>query len=100
MAKKPTQDEIPLEGPGVAAVKDKKLDTLCDSFLDDRDEKAKLAEKMTATESKILDRMSELGITSHRFGDQLATIKTGKNHVKIKTVKTGDENDDGEGEMD
>ncbi len=89
MAKKPTQEEIPMEGPGVAPVKDKKLDNLCDSFLEDRDAKATLAEKMTATEAKILDRMAELKITVHRFGDQLATIQTGKDHVKIKTIKVG-----------
>jgi hypothetical protein len=93
MAKAPKQEEMPIEGPGVAPVKDRKLDNLCDSLLEDRDSKAALAEKMTATEAKILDRMAELLITVHRFGDQLATIKVGKNHVKIKTIKTGDDNE-------
>jgi hypothetical protein len=88
MAKaKVEQTEIPMEGPGVAPVKDKKLDKLCDMFIDLRDGRAKLAEELGATEVKILDRMTELGITVHRFGDQIAKIKPGKNHIKIKTVK-------------
>lgn len=87
MAKKPKQEEIPMEGPGIAPVKDKKLDALCDSFIDTRDSKAKLAEELGETEAKILDRMGELGIKVHKFGDQIATIKEGKNHVKIRTVK-------------
>jgi len=83
---RPKQNEIPLQGEGVAPVKDKKLDALCDTFIDDRDAKANLAELLTATEAKILDRMRELNITVHRFGDQEARIKEGTDRIKIKTV--------------
>ncbi len=76
-----------MEGEGVAPVKDKKLDKLCDEFLDGIDSRAKLSEEITATETKILDRMEELGVSVHRFRDQIAKIKPGKPHIKIKSVK-------------
>lgn len=88
-AKLKPQDLPAMDGPGVAVVKDKKLDALCDEFVEVRDEKAALAEKLGELEAQILDRMVELEITVHKFSDQVATIKPGKNHVKIKTVKTG-----------
>jgi hypothetical protein len=88
-----------MEGAGVAPVKDRKLDALCDEFIDVRDKKAKLAEKLGETEVKILDRMSELGVKIHRFGDQIAEIKPGKDHVKIKTV-TVDAGANGDEEKD
>ena len=84
---KPEQEEIPMEGKGVASVKDKKLNTLADDFIDKRDEKAKLAEDMTAIESKIIDRMKEIDCTLYRYADREVRIEPGKNHVKIKTVK-------------
>ena len=91
---KTEQIEIPMEGPGVAPVKDRKLDKLCDEFIELRDSRAQMAEDLGATEVKILDRMNELQITVHRFGDQIAKIQPGKTHVKIKTVKA-DEGYDG-----
>lgn len=99
MGKRPKQEEIPMDGPGVAPVKDKKLDSLCDTFIDTRDKKAKLAETLGETEVRILDRMRELGISKHRFSDQLAEIKEGKDHVKIKTVKA-ESNGEGDGDED
>lgn len=99
MAKRPTQEEIPMEGAGVAPVKDKKLDTLCDKFIELRDSKAATATQIGETEGKILERMDELKITVHKFSDQIASIKTGKNHVKIKTVKV-DGDEDGGGDPD
>lgn len=89
---KPVQTEIEsFEGQeGVMPKKDKKLDTLCDKFIELRDERAALAEQLGATETKILDRMAELKLTLHRFADQEATIKPGKPHVKIRTVKADD----------
>ncbi len=95
---KAKQSEMPIEGPGVSVMKDKKLDSLCDKFIDLRDSKAKLAEKIGETEVQILDRMGELKITKHRFADQLAEIKIGKDHVKIRTVTADDGSDDGAGE--
>lgn len=97
--KPPKQEEIPMEGPGVSPIKDKKLDKLCDKFIEIRDGKAKLAEELGATETEILARMAELKIEVHRFGDQIAKIKTGKNHVKIKTV-TADGDSTTEGDED
>lgn len=85
-----------VEGPGVSQVKDKTLEKLADEFIEVRDEKAALAEKLGKVESKLLDRMNELNITRYRFSDQEAVVKTGKNHVKIKTVKAEDDGEDEE----
>ncbi len=88
-------DALENEQPGVGVVKDKRLNSLADSFCDDRDAKAELATKMTATEAKIIERMQELGVTIFRYSDREVRLKAGKNHVKVKTVKV-----DGEGEGD
>jgi len=85
-----TPDLPAMEGPGVAEVKDKKLEKLADDFCEKRDAKAELAEQMTGVETKILDRMAELGINRFRYADREAIIKPGKNHVRIKVVKIGD----------
>ena len=76
-----------MKGPGVEQVSDKKLDKLGDDFISIRDDKAKLAEELTAIEAKALERMAELGITRYRFSDQEMVLTPGKSHVKIKTVK-------------
>jgi len=76
-----------MNGPGVEQVSDKKLDKLGDDFISIRDDKAKLAEELTAIEAKALERMAELGITRYRFSDQEMVLTPGKSHVKIKTVK-------------
>ena len=91
---RPKNQELPgMVGPGVEKFTDKKLDKLGDEFVDLRDQKAKLAEEMTAVEAKILDRMTECDIINYRFSDQLMFVKPGKNHVKIKTVKVGDDDE-------
>jgi hypothetical protein len=92
---RPKATDLPgIEGPGVSELKDKKLDKLGDEFIDIRDKKASLAEELTAVETKAADRMGELGITRYRFSDQEMILKSGKTHVKVKTVKVeGSEED-------
>jgi hypothetical protein len=86
---RPKAVDLPgMKGPGVEQVSDKKLDKLGDDFISIRDDKAKLAEELTAIEAKALDRMAELGITRYRFSDQEMILTPGKTHVKIKTVKS------------
>ena len=85
---KAKQEDIPgVEGVGVSIVKDKKLEALADAYVEDRDEKAEIAERMTGTETKIVGRMVELGITTFKYADKVVTIKKGAVHVKVKTVK-------------
>lgn len=96
MAGKAKQAEIDISGPGVAPVKDRKLDSLCDKFVELKDNRATITEEIGDTEAMILDRMGELGIKVHKFGDQIATIKDGKRHVKTKLIRT----DNGEVEDD
>ncbi len=83
-----------MSGPGVGPVKDSKLTKLADQFVDTRDDKAKLAEELTGIETKILDRMAELGISTYRFADQIMTLKPGATHIKVKTVKVDGEKSD------
>ncbi len=93
MARPKAQDLPGVKGEGVSPVVDKKLEKLGDEFIDLRDGKAKLAEDITAVETKVLERMNELKIISYRFHDQIMQIKEGRVHIKIKTVKVGDETD-------
>src|ERR1700690_3227631 len=81
------QTEIPLKGKGVAATTDKKLIALGDQFIDRRDKRATTTTEMGNVEKDILKRMTVLGIQQFRFGDQLAVLSTGKQHIKIKTIK-------------
>jgi hypothetical protein len=93
-SKRPTQNEIDLgSAPGVSVPKDKKLDKLGSEFIDVRDQKAALAETITALETKIFDRMDELDLKEYRFADQVLTIKNGSRKVKVKTVKVESDNE-------
>lgn len=88
MAKNSEQlDALENEGAGVGKVKDKVLDRLADEYTETRDAKADLAETMTKIEGKIIDRMIEKQIQVYRYADKQVTVKQGKAHVKIKTVK-------------
>lgn len=88
MAKpKAEQTEIPIEGPGVSPLKDKKLDKLGREFRDLRDQITTVSEQKTANESAILERMKELGIKVYRLDDQLLSVKPAKRHVALKTIK-------------
>lgn len=90
------QTEIPMEGEGVAPVKYKDLDRLGDKFIEIRDEKAELATALGKVEASIIEKMIEKGIAKYRFGDQEITVKPGKEHVKVKTVKVDGEASEGE----
>ena len=84
---RPKQSEIPMEGAGVAPVKFKDLDRLADSFIEIRDEKARLATELGELEHKIAEAMTEHGISKYMFADQEMVLTQGKTHVKIKSVK-------------
>lgn len=86
---RPKQNEIPLEGEGVAAVNDRKLDSLCDSYQEDGEEHATIATRMTGTETKILDRMRELKVQIHKFGEYVCKLRPGKDRIKISKIKIG-----------
>ena len=98
MSKKPKQDDMPFEGPGIAPVKHRDLDKLGDQLSDLREDKSKLAEKITEVEKKALERMTELTLTPYRFRDMEMSVKPGNPHVKIKSVQVGDSNGEAEAE--
>lgn len=83
---RPKQTELPVSGPGVSQQKFKDLDKLGDEFIEIRDDKAELAEKMTAVTAAIVKAMHEHEIDIYRFGDQEIEIVSGKEKIKIKTV--------------
>jgi len=91
MAKDKQLDALEDAAPGVGVVKDRKLNALADEFTEKRDAKAELAEQMTGIETKILDRMDEIGVKVFRYADRIVSIKDGRRHVKIKQVTTADE---------
>lgn len=82
-----TQDLPGVEGPGVSLPKFKDLDRLADKFIEVRDQKAELATKLGDLEKQIADKMIHHGLDRYKFSDQEVIIKTGKTHIKIKTVK-------------
>lgn len=87
---------MPLKGEGVEIITDKKLIALGDDFIDTRDQKAELAEKLTGLKKNILARMDEIGVKVFRFSDQIITAKAGARHVKIKTVKVTEDSESGD----
>lgn len=76
-----------MQGEGVAPLRYKDIDRLADKFIEVRDSKAELAKELTKIEGRIAEAMEEHGITKYTFSDQEVILKTGKTHVKIKTVK-------------
>lgn len=89
--------ELPnMKGAGVELPSYKDLDLLGDKFTETRDEKAKLATKLSDLEKKIIDLMNEKGLTLYRFGDQQMEIKETKLHVQVKLVKTEGTDSNGE----
>ena len=90
--RRPHVQDLPnMVGDGVALKQFKELDKLGETFIDLRDDKAKLAEELTGVEKNILDAMIKHGLTRYTFSDQEMLIKPGATHVKIKTVKVGTE---------
>lgn len=86
-----------MQGPGVEVPKFKDIDRLADRFETKLEERSKISEDITELEKKIAEAMETHGITKYRYRDQEVILKTGKTHVKIKTVKSeGVDPEDGE----
>jgi len=81
------QTEIPMEGRGVAQVKDRKLDALAEQFeeLTDSEKETKSSKKLC--ELEILERMAEINLVFYRIGDRVLELAAGKTRVKIKKRK-------------
>ncbi len=99
MARKNKEQVIDLpgiKGEGVELPSDKVLDKLGEKYIDLRDQKAKLAEEITALDKKAVERLAELGWQRYRFRDQEMFVKQGDPHIKIRTVEVGGANGEGE----
>lgn len=90
------QTQIPMEGKGVAEMRDKELDALCLQLKELREKRAVISEEIGQTEFNVIVRMKQLDIEAYRFLDQIAKVNPGKDHVKIKCVRPdhGDEETD------
>lgn len=87
-----------MQGPGVEVPKFKDIDRLADRFETKREERSKISEDITELEKKIAEAMKEHGITKYRYRDQEVILKTGKTHIKVRTIKSeGVEPDDQDG---
>jgi len=84
--KRARQEEIALTGVGVAPITDKKLISLGDAFIEEKDAKAAANKKLKELDAEILNRMAILGLKSYRIGDKFWRQDT-KTHVKVSTVK-------------
>lgn len=83
-----------ITGRGVAIEQHDDLDEMGDELDELRTKKSKLAERVTEVEKRALNRMGELGLASYRFSDRIMQISEGKDHVKVKTVKSGDDDEE------
>lgn len=94
----PKIQELPgVEGPGVSPLKIKELDRLGDKMNDLLEERSKLSGNVTKLEGQMAEIMQERGITKYHWSDKVMEIKTGKIHIKVKTVRAeGVESDDSE----
>lgn len=89
--------ELPaMRGKGVELVTYPDLDKMGDELDDLREKKSKLAESITKVEGKALDKMKTLGLNRYRFSDRVMEVTEGKDHVKVKSVKVGDDTEDNE----
>lgn len=91
---RPKTQELGFKGRGVEAVEDAELEALGDELDDLRTKKRKLAEKITAAEGKALERMKVLGLKVYRWQDREMMPVEGKIHIKVKSVKVGDDEDE------
>lgn len=92
---RPKAVDLPgMKGRGVELVEDADLEALGDELDDLRTKKRKLAEKITAAEGKALDRMKARGLKVYRWQDREMMPIEGKIHIKVKSVKVGDEEDE------
>ena len=92
---RPKAVDLPgMKGRGVELVEDAELEALGDELDDLRTKKRKLAEKITAAEGKALERMKVLGLKVYRWQDREMMPVEGKIHIKVKSVKVGDGDED------
>ncbi len=96
---RPKSEDLPgIEGEGVAPPRYKDIDRLADKFIDVRDQKAELATQLTKIEGQIAEAMADHGIAKYKFSDQEVILKTGKTHIKVRTIKV--EGNDGKEPLD
>src|SRR5262245_4460382 len=98
---KAKQEEIPMEGPGVAPVKIKAIDKIAEEYIEERDKRlAALAAEVTAKTQLIealhfhSDQLQQPdGSLQYRFDDQVITLIPGKEKLKVSTYEETDVTD-------
>jgi len=94
--KKATQAEIPIEGKGVAPVKIPKIDKLARAYVEARDERIAALTTEIAAKGKLMEALhfhaeqitTPDGSLMYHFDDQVITVESGKEKLKITTRET------------
>jgi hypothetical protein len=92
-ARKPKQEEIPLEGKGVAPVKIPKVDKLARQYVEDRDKRLAALTDEVSSKGKLIEAIhfhaEQLkqpdGTLVYRYDDQELRLEPGKEKLSIKT---------------
>lgn len=96
---RPKQNDLPIEGEGVAPKKIKKLDIAADDYVEKRDTRMQWTEKEADAKAVLIQLMIEHKLERYRFGDQEVVLKPGSAGVKVKTVDSvGGDEEEGESE--
>jgi hypothetical protein len=93
--RKPRQEEIPLEGKGVAQVRIPKLDKLAATYIEDRDRRLAALVDEVSGKGKLIEAMhfhkAQLeqpdGSLVYRYDDLLIRLETGKEKLSIKAFE-------------
>ena len=88
---KAQQDEIPMEGKGVAPIKLPKIDKLARAYVEARDDRIQKLTTEIAAKGKLLEALhfhrdqleTPDGVIMYHYDDQVLTVEPGKEKLKI-----------------
>lgn len=83
---KPKQEEMPIEGEGVAPKRIKAIDVAADKYVEIRDTRMEWTEKECKARDNLVAKMKEHGLSMYRYGDHEVVLKEGDPKVKVKNV--------------
>lgn len=92
MPPKPKQEEIPMEGDGVAPQKKiKAIETAADKYVTARDERMLLTKKEVDARTHLANVMHEHKMQRYIYDDLLVLCEPGKEKIKVKAVDGPDD---------
>ena len=86
--------ELKLTGKGVAPVRIKQLDKLCDAYITERDKRLVLTPKEVEAKRQLIDAMNANkdklslpdGSLTYRYDETIVTVKPGKATLKVEHI--------------